>query len=56
MKKETKGMGGIDVEETRDFYRASDERINISVYEDERLKSRSIGFVWPETTNIILSK
>lgn len=55
MNKKPKGLGSIDVEEERDFWLETGIT-QIDVYEDLRVKSRAVGFIWPEERRIILEE
>lgn len=58
MNKLWKGQGSVDVERERDFWDHTGPT-DITVFEDLRIKSRAIGFVWPnepEKRLIILEK
>lgn len=48
-------MGSIDVDEHRDFWQGTGQE-DISVYEDVKLKNRSIGFIWPPAPKLIVEK
>jgi hypothetical protein len=50
---ERKAMGSIDVEEERDFWRATGSE-DIQVFEDLKVKTRAIGFIWPEQPKLIV--
>lgn len=45
-------MGSVDVEAPRDFWKETGPE-DITVYEGAKIKSRSIGFIWPEEPKYI---
>ena len=49
----TKNMGSVDIEEARDFWRDSEAIKDVTVYEDQNLKNRPIGFIWNHDKRIV---